>query len=204
MNREDLERELAGCRVPARPDDYWEAFPARVIGSLRADSKRCAEPWRTRLLIGTLSAAAGALAMLGLSLLHHRSQPPAQAEALSDGRLLGAMLAKFPGRLRAVTRDGTGLHTDVSDSADVATSDPVWLEIHEGGVDRVIATFSGQKVSTALGDAIVLVDRSGHVMLVGDAFFWSQEVSAGLPGGIRLRAARIPSQDAADQIPSPL
>jgi hypothetical protein len=204
MNKDVLSGVLARCRVPERPDDYWDAFPARVIRSLRAGATPGTEPRRSGLLIGILAAAAGALAMFSLSLLTRQPTPAPPSEVLRDGRLLGAMLVKFPGRLRAVTRDRAGIHSIVSSTADVATSDPVWLEIHEVGGDRVIATFSGQKISTESGDAIVLVDRSGHVMLVGDAFFWSQDVSAGLPGDVRLRASQIPAPDAANRTLSPL
>jgi len=204
MKRDELDRLLAQSRVPEPPDAYWDAFPGRVIRSLQADARVRDTPPRTRLLIAALAATAGVLAALSLSLWIVRPQPTPPGEALRDGRALGAMLARFPGRLRAVTRDKEGLHTLLSSTADIATSDPVWLEIREGGTYRVIATFSGQKITTGQGDAIVLADRSGHVMLIGDAFFWSQEVSAGLHGSIRLQAAPIPEPDTAKRPPSPL
>jgi hypothetical protein len=204
MKRDDLDRLLRQSHVPELPDAYWDAFPGRVVRSLQTDAKRRDEPRHTRFVITTLAAAAGAFAILSLSLWISRPQPSLSGESLKDGRILGVMLAKFPGRLRAVTRDNKGLHTLLSSTTDVATSDPVWLEIREGGSDRVIATFSGQTISTERGNAIVLTDRSGHVMLIGDAFFWSQEVSAGLPGDIRLQAAQIPESNTITRPPPPL
>jgi hypothetical protein len=204
MNRDALDRLLAQSRVSEHPDAYWDAFPGRVTRSLQSDSSGRYEPRRPRFVIATLAAVAGAFAILSLSLWISRPQPALSGESLKDGRLLGAMLAKFPRRLRAITRDNEGLHTLVSGTADVATSDPIWLEIREGASDRVIATFSGQTISTERGDAIVLTDRNGHVMLIGDAFFWSQEVSAGLPGSFRLQAVPIPGPKPITRTPAPL
>ena len=63
---------------------------------------------------------------------------------------------------------------------------------------RVIATFSGQMVQCGGKNVMVLSDGAGQVMLVGDGFFWSSQISAGVAGDVRILAEQIP-----DAQPSP-
>jgi hypothetical protein len=198
-----LESMVQGARVPERTDDYWNDFPGLVVrriqaGEMPSDGRR---PWR--LAAGLATAVACGL-VLGFA-LWHRAPPSGGADVnLRDGRVLREFLARYPGRLRAVIQDGGGLHAQFSDAVAVSTSDPIWLEIREGRELRVIATFSGQVVQCGGKNVMVLSDGGGHVMLVGEGFFWSREVSAGVAGNVRIRAEQIPKAQAPTRAPTPL
>jgi len=192
MNPDDMDKVLREARVPERPEEYWREFPGRVIE--RARTERVAAlrpaPWR-------LGAAAALAAAFGLVLgfaLWHRHLPSGDAYgALRDGRVLRELQTRYPGRLQAIIQDGSGLHTQLSDSADVSASDPILLEIRDGKDQRVVVTFSGQLVRCGDRNVMVLSDLGGQVMLVGEGFFWSRQASSGLADIVHIRAERIPN-----------
>src|SRR5580692_9969415 len=71
MNNDDLDKMLGDARVPDRPADYWDAFPARVVRSLRAGGQPALPgrpaPWR----LGIALAGAAALGLVaGFALWH--------------------------------------------------------------------------------------------------------------------------------------
>ena len=193
MNPEDIDRVLLEARVPGRSDDYWREFPARVIE--RARTERVAAlrppPWR----LGIAAALAAAFGLVAGFAIWHRHLPPVDAySALKDGRVLHELQMQYPGRLQAIVQDGSGLHPQLSEVADVSASDPIVLEIRDGKDQRVIVTFSGQLVRCGGKNLMVLSDLGGQIMLVGDGFFWSRQVSSGLADIVHIRAERIPSQ----------
>jgi hypothetical protein len=200
MKQPDLIRLLRDAHVPDRPDGYWDLFPGRVIGRLQTEGEPPAgyRPWR---LGAALAAAACGLA-LGF-VLWHRAPPPSDA-SLRDGRVLRELLTRYPGRLQAVIQDQGGLHTQLSNHADVSPSDPIWLEILDGKGHQTIVTFSGQRIRCGDTDVIVLSDGGGQIILVGDAFFWSRQVSAGGAEKVRIRAEQFPKAQAHPKPPVPL
>lgn len=193
MNQDELSQLLRKAPAPQRPDSYWDEFPRRIVADLKGRGTgerdaRAVFPWAA-LLAGAVVFAG----LMAVSLWKGHAEPPASAEEMKDGRTLSAMLAKYPGRLRAVIRDRQGVHPLVSDGSDVATTDPLWLEIDDGAERRIVATFSGQRIPVGGDYAVVLIDPSGHVMLVGRSLFWSQGLSTGLSGGIQVKASQIPN-----------
>jgi hypothetical protein len=193
MNPEDMDRILREARVPERSEDYWREFPARVIE--RARTERVAAlrppPWR----LGIAAALAAAFGLVAGFALWHRNIPPGDAYGnLRDGRVLRELQTRYPGRLQAIVQDGSGLHTQLSESANVSESDPILLEIRDGKDERVVVTFSGQLVRCGDRNLMVLSDLGGQVMLVGDGFFWSRQASAGLTDMVHIRAEQIPNE----------
>jgi hypothetical protein len=194
MNKDDLDRILKGAKAPERQDDYWNEFPARVIRGLQSGSPSLSRarpsPWR---LGGALAAAAALGLVIGFA-LWHRHQPQGDDYAsLRDGRVLREMQIQYPGRLQAVIQDQDGLHTQLSEAADVPMSDPVLLEIRDGRDHRVVVTFSGQLVRCGGKNVMVLSDAAGQVMLVGEGFFWSRQASAGLSQALKIQAEQMPA-----------
>jgi hypothetical protein len=204
MNNDDLDKMLGDARVPDRPADYWDAFPARVVRSLRAGGQPALPgrpaPWR----LGIALAGAAALGLVaGFALWHGHPARGDDYASLRDGRVLRELQGQFPGRLQAIIEDEGGLHPQLSHAADVPISDPVLLEFRDGGDRRVVVTFSGQLVRCGKKNVMVLSDADGQVMLVGEGFFWSRQASAGLPDAIQIRAERMPA-DRGHPKPSPI
>ncbi len=194
MNKDELDRMLKGTRVPDRPADYWDAFPARVVRSLRMAER---PPSPDRPAAWRLAIALAGAAVLGLVAgfaLWHRHPPQGDDYAsLRDGRVLRELQGQYPGRLQAIIEDESGLHPQLSRAADVPISDPVLLEFRDGRDHRVVVTFSGQLVRCGGKNVMVLSDADGQVMLVGEGFFWSRKASAGLSDAIQIHAERMPA-----------
>jgi hypothetical protein len=203
MNDDDLDRLLQSARAPDLPEDYWGQLPDRIIRRLSEPGE---SPYRSRtwkLNIALAVAAACGLAF-SLTLWHRNAQLRVAYAALGDGRVLRELQAKYPGRLKAIIQDGSGLHTQLSDVADVSNSDPICLEIRDGKDDRVIVTFSGQQIRCGGRNVIVVTDLEGQIMLIGDEFFWSRQASAGLAEKLKIQGEHIPRLRAPAKPPSPL
>jgi hypothetical protein len=203
MKPPELDRLLQRGQVPERPEAYWDDFPTLVIRRLQGDGVPAQER-RTWRLGAALAVAAACGLVVGFA-LWHRSRPMEVTDAgMRDGRVLREFLAQYPGRLQAIVRDGTGVHAQLSAAAAVSTSDPIWIEIREGNALRVIATFSGQMVQCGGKNVMVLSDGAGQVMLVGDGFFWSSQISAGVAGDVRILARQIPNAQPSPRPTMPL
>src|SRR5271157_4171147 len=130
MKRFDLDRFLREARVPEPSKADREVFPNWVIERLQKEGKLQGphSNW-------PLAAGIGFTAVCGLLVgffLWHRVPAIADASvALRDGRVLFELEARYPNRLQAIIQDGSGLHTQLSSSADVAESDPIWIEIRD-------------------------------------------------------------------------
>lgn len=202
MNEPELNRLLRESKMPDRSEGYWDRFPDRVVGRLQAAGtyEAKSQPWRLAAL--TMAAAFGLV--MGF-ILWHRAPPSAETFAtLRDGPVLRELLRQYPGRVHAIIQDGNGLHTLLSKDADVSPSDPIWLEIRDGEAHRVIVTFSGQKIRCGGTDVIVLSDLEGRVILIGDGFFWSRQISTGSAEKVQIRAEQIPEVHMNSKPPRPL
>jgi hypothetical protein len=203
MNEDKLNQILRSARVPERPDEYWGGFPGSVIKRLQVERKVPVRsgPWR---LAAALVAAVACGLFLGFVLWHRFSPQEDRFVALRDGRVLREMQAEYPGRLQAIIQDGSGVHTQLSEAANISMSNPVLLEIRDGRDHRVIVTFSGQVVQCGGRSVMVLSDVGGEVMLVGEGFFWSREASTGLKETVHIQAEPFPNVRTHAGPPSPL
>ncbi|HEY5228644.1 MAG TPA: hypothetical protein VIJ19_08890 [Opitutaceae bacterium] len=201
MNSNELDRMLGKAAVPERSDAYWGSFPGRVVRRIETAG---APPARTRLWqLGFASAFAACCGLvIGFVLWHRNARELDDYAAMRDGRTLRALEDQYPGRLQSIIRDASGLHTQLSGDAAPARSDPVWLEIEDGGDRRVVVTYSGQLVRCRGKDVMVLSDAGGQVILVGDGFLWSRQATSGLGNALRIQAEDI-SYSRAHQARSP-
>jgi hypothetical protein len=200
MSPDELDRILKEGRVPGRSDDYWKAFPGLVRQRLSVPEEGAHRRWRP---IVALAAATACGLLLGFVLWHGHRPSGYAYDSFKDGTILRRLQAQYPGRLQAIVQDGSGLHTQLSDVADVSASDPILLEIRDGKDHRVIVTFSGQLVRCGSRSFMVLSDISGQVMLVGDGFFWSHQASTGLDDIVQVRAEKI-ARARSPSIPTPV
>ena len=116
MNDFELESKLKAIRLPARAEDYWERFPARVRGKLRPDHAG----WAPRNNLSPWLAWAGGIAcaclVIGLSVWfeRHPLQNPFYA-LFQNERAIRKELAQFPGHLQVFMQDEHGMHHLVAD-----------------------------------------------------------------------------------------
>jgi hypothetical protein len=111
----DLESKLKALRVPERGEDFWEAFPQRVMGELR---RAPAEQSLLRAFAPRLAwAASMAMACLVAGLCLGASRMPRQVchALVKDENELRQTVRQFPGHVRALMLDEHGLHNLVED-----------------------------------------------------------------------------------------
>jgi hypothetical protein len=109
MNDFELESKLKSIRVPARPEDYWENFPAQVRTNFRRAHMEIA-PRNFRL--PRLAWSSGfALACLIFTL----SLWPSVHVLLQGEKTFRRELAQLPNHLRTFMADEHGMHYLVAD-----------------------------------------------------------------------------------------
>ncbi|MGA3179935.1 MAG: hypothetical protein ABSF38_06295 [Verrucomicrobiota bacterium] len=111
----DLESELKALRVPERGQEFWDAFPQRVLAQLR--SAPAPQPVR-RMAPPRLAWAAGlALACLAAAfcLWQSRTERAVCYAFLRDERELRRTIQHFPDHVRALMQDEHGLHRLIED-----------------------------------------------------------------------------------------
>jgi hypothetical protein len=195
MNNEDLNRILKSAPVPDPPEAFWEQFPKQVTSTLgrhqriagNTRASLTARPRWTSLLRHKPALSLGLCAVCAILLLvFFLHKPP--ASSISDPQLAAAQKyyreieSLFPNQLRAITFDNQGPHLNLADSPDVPASTPLYIKIcGPDGCQRFI-TFSGQQVSLNGQPCEVLLDRQGHVLVVGSQLLWSGSTPTGKSG----------------------
>jgi hypothetical protein len=111
----DLESKVKAVRVPERDDDYWEAFPRRVLAELRRVPVE--RPARRAFLPGLLWGGRLALAclMLGFCLWQSRMPRALSHALLKDEQELRQSVARFHHNLGRLMQDEHGLHKLIED-----------------------------------------------------------------------------------------
>ena len=197
MNDSELDKTLQAARVPERPDEYWEAFPQRVLGELRAAPAerpvvtRPERRWQPRLAWGFGLAAACLLigvVSFNFGLRQGRNGKPDAFAWLQNEHALREVLTLFPNRVRAIIQDEHGVQLVLSEQADVPASTPLWIKVCDGKQCRAIVTFSGQELQIARDKVEVLADAQGRIVLVGDRLFWSSAEPDRAAGSLRIQA----------------
>ena len=126
MNEFDLRQKLLAARVPERPWDYWEEFPAEVLKKLRPTSVKnkalgIGRPW-----LAWGFGLAFTCVMIGLAFGLWRERKPSDTFALfQNEKTVREILAMFPNRIRAIEQDEHDVRLVLSDNADVPDSTPL-------------------------------------------------------------------------------
>ncbi len=196
MNDSELEKKLKAVRVPERPEEYWEAFPQRVLAELRAApaARRPESRWQPRLAWGF--ALAAACLLIGFIIGHRQVGRDREVDSfawLQNESALREVLTLFPNRVRAIIQDEHGMQLVLSEQADVPASTPLWIKVCDGKQCRAMVTFSGQELQIAREKVEVLADAQGRVTLVGDQLFWSSAEPDRATGRLRIQARPLPA-----------
>lgn len=116
MNDFDLESKLKTVRVPERGEDYWEAFPRRVLAKSRATPvERIQRVWLPRLVWG--SSIAFACLVVGFWFGHGfgRPQKTVSYALMKNARSFHAELAQLQKGVHTLMRIDHGLHSLIED-----------------------------------------------------------------------------------------
>jgi len=111
----DLESKVKAVRVPERDEDYWEAFPQRVLRE--AQTVPVERPERRGFMPGLLWGGRLALVCLTLGFCLWQSRMPrALSHALlKDEQELRQSMARFHDHVGRLMQDEHGLHKFMED-----------------------------------------------------------------------------------------
>jgi hypothetical protein len=129
---------------------------------------------RWKRVSATVAAMAACL-LLGMYLINrsHTEKNQTVDLARDDAAIiLREVSALFPGQIRAIHRDGTGLHLTLSESPDVDSTMAVVIEIGDNGDSRQIITFSGQTIEIMGRSVTVDADPNRGILLNGQDIEW--------------------------------
>lgn len=115
MNDSDFKSQIKALPVPQRGEDYWEAFPDRVVAELQAGPAPRARSYLPRLELTWLVRVAFACLLIGLCLCESRA-PHAFSQALHHNeQQLRQTVERFDHNLSRLMADEHGLHRLVED-----------------------------------------------------------------------------------------
>ena len=117
MKNFDLESKVRNLRVPERDEDYWEAFPRRVLTELRSlpaerPAQRAFMPglaWSGRLALACL--------LVGFCLWQSRMPKALSHALLKDEQELRQSVARLHNNLGTLMQDEHGLHKLIEDKS---------------------------------------------------------------------------------------
>jgi len=131
---------------------------------------------RTRLkrIAATITALAACL--LAAVFLTHKPDPGKTVTvdlARDDAAIiLREVSAVFPGQIRAIHRDETGLHLTLSETPNVDSTMAIVIDIGDNGESREIITFSGQTIEIMGQSVTIHADPERGILLNGQGIEW--------------------------------
>jgi hypothetical protein len=212
MNNPELESTLKKARLPEIPGESLEQFPRRVAAGIR----RGRESWSSSFSLSGHRASVGDTLKRELQRLfprpawgiatvicilaafaigHWRGEIATKAapanDSLTSAKLIRETLAMFPNRVRAIVEDERGLNLVLSATADVPTSQPLYVRISDGKHSSSIVTFSGQEIQIAGQKLTVLSDAQGGIILMGNDFAWSSREPSFAKSDLKIEAKNL-------------
>jgi len=194
MNDSELNDKLRSAREPRWDAEYQTDFPRQVLARLSslppARGAVARHVWLPRL------AWAGAMVVclciaFAAGHWHGRQTVAAAGSLLENTKLIRETMALFPNQVRAIVQDEHGLKLVLSETADVPSSPPLYVQICNGKTCSSMVTFSGQEIPIAGQTVTVLADAHGGVILEGARFAWSSASHNSPVGGLKITARSL-------------
>jgi hypothetical protein len=115
MKNIDLDSEIKGLRVPERSQEFWDAFPDRVLEELRAApaNRPAREPSMPRVAWGF--GIALACIVLGFSFGQSGAPKRLYYAVVKHERALSESVRQFPGHVCALMQDEHGMWVVMED-----------------------------------------------------------------------------------------
>lgn len=105
--------------------------------------------------------------------------------------ILHEVSAVFPGQIKSILRDASGLTLTLADTPSNDQGPAVVLEIERGGETREIITFSGQTVEILGHQVTIHTSEDGNVQLKGHGIDWGHRLPARPLPDLQIRARII-------------
>ena len=180
MKNSELEKLLKSARVPERPAEYWDKFPARVMAKTHwlasregtAAQERAAgvfglrPSWRLAIVGVGLLVIAG-LVGYNFGLGRGRSLSISAVQMAAARKYYQEVEALFPGQVQSIVFGQQGPRLVLADKPDVPPSVPLYLRIRGPKGFQNFVTFSGQQIRLDGEVCDVLLDPQGKVLLAG-------------------------------------
>jgi hypothetical protein len=191
MQNDELDSLLKSATPPARPEEYWDAFPGNVTAGLRQQQHAAAraqfdrdhKPGWPAWAFGL--AAACVVVGFVIGFWRGRAVVAGDHQFAQAQQYYREIATLFPNQLQAIVLDADGPHLVLADKPDVPASTPYFVKICGPGGCRSFVTFSGQQVQVNGEPCEVLADARGQVMVVGSHTVWSE---ASPSGAVRVMA----------------
>lgn len=171
------------------PSEQGRPSPETDAAILRTAVEKMAQVRRRSLIKRVMFGISAAAACLALALFMARQAVPS-AEPLpktasgedSAAIILREISSLFPGQIRAIERDESGLQLSLADTPTANSGPAVVLEIRNNGDSREIITFSGQTI-TIMGHSVTIhTSHDGRIILKGPDIEWmSGKANSTLP-----------------------
>ena len=97
----------------------------------------------------------------------------------------------FPNQIRAIVTDDTGVRVVLADAPDVPATAPLLVNICSAKQCAHVITFSGQQIPIGTGEADVLTDSHGNIIVAGSQFVWSSAEPKRDAGSYHIGAAQL-------------
>jgi hypothetical protein len=208
MNDSELNKLLNSARVPEKSPDYWERFPGQVIdqialgersgtdASIRFAPSHSVRPWFSFLRNPALSVGLVTVALVVfvslVTFVPSKNKGSISTQQLQEAQKYYREIEPlFPNQLEAIVLDQSGPRLVLAKEATVPTSPPLYVKICDPEHCQRFITFSGQQIHVNGESFDVLVDREGHVLLMGRDTIWSDSTSAGKASNLRIEATPL-------------
>lgn len=192
MNDSELNDKLRSAREPQWDAEYQADFPRQVLARLRSlppvrgESARHA--WLPRLVWAGAAVVCLCIAFAAGHWQGRHQTVAAGRNLLENTKLIRETLALFPHQVRAIVQDEHGLKLVLSETANIPSSPPLFVQICDGKTCSSVVTFSGQDVQIAGRTVTVLADAEGGVILESAQFAWSSASHDAPVGGLKITA----------------
>jgi hypothetical protein len=205
MNDSELNDLLKSARVPDKSDAYWEKFPGQVIGEIEIRAPRNVDgpvrfapshtvrPWFSFLRNPALSFGLVTLALVAfvslVTFVPLKNKSSISTQQLQEAqKYYREIESLFPNQLEAIVLDQSGPRLVLAKEPTVPNSPPLYVKICSPQNCQRFITFSGQQIHVNGESFDVLMDRQGHVLLMGRDTIWSDSTSAGKASNVRIEA----------------
>jgi hypothetical protein len=195
MNDSDLNSILKKARTPQPPEKFWTDLPEEV--ARQANRVRTTMPRPDLNLFPRLAWGFATVfcVLIAFAIGHWRGQMERDASAsqdvLTNPKLVQETLGMFPGQVRAIVEDQHGLNVVLSNTNDVPSSAPLYVQVCDGKQCAAVVTFSGQDIQIAGQKMTVLSDAQGGIILVGNDFAWSSSEPAMAKNDLKISAKTL-------------